>query len=248
MAESRIRDDSYYQVSGWMRNRLGLKGTPLQVYAIIHGFSQDGKDGFTGSLRYLSDFTGASKNTVLKALRELLALGYITKLESRRSGVKFCTYRSAPLVQKLRCGGAEAAPGDGSRAAPNKKALDKEALDTKEGGEVPPAFGCELRAAVEEWLQYKRERREPYRPTGLKALLAEIQSHAEVYGEAAVAAEIRTGMARGWRSIVFERLEEGAQKPGKAAPPPAEPDISWMKEHIERNRRRLEKRAAGQCH
>lgn len=68
MAESKVRDDNFFLVSGWMLNRLNLKGVALQVFSIIYGFSQDGESFFTGSLQYLSDFTNASKPTIIKAL------------------------------------------------------------------------------------------------------------------------------------------------------------------------------------
>jgi hypothetical protein len=118
MADSKIKDTNYFMVSGWMINRLNLKGVALQVFSIIHGFSQDGESSFTGSLQYLVDFTNSSKNTVLKALKELVDLGYIQKAESTINGVKFCTYKIAPVVQKLNQGGAEIAPGGSSETAP----------------------------------------------------------------------------------------------------------------------------------
>ena len=112
MADSKIKDESYFQVSGWMLNRLNLKGVALHVFAIIFGFSQDGEGSFTGSLQYLCDFTNSSKNTVLKALKELVDKEYVTKTENTINGVRFCTYKSnAPVVQKLNRGGAETEPG-----------------------------------------------------------------------------------------------------------------------------------------
>jgi DNA-binding MarR family transcriptional regulator len=107
MAESKIRDDNFFLVSGWMLNRLNLKGTALQVFSIIYGFSQEGEGSFTGSLQYLCDFTNASRNTVLKALKELVEVGYITKTENTINGVRFCTYKTAPGVQNLNRGSAE---------------------------------------------------------------------------------------------------------------------------------------------
>ena len=73
MAESRIKDENYYQIQGWMINRLGLKGVSLSVYAIIYGFSQDGENEYTGSLQYLCDFCGGvSKPTIINALKSLV--------------------------------------------------------------------------------------------------------------------------------------------------------------------------------
>ena len=118
MAESKVRDDNFFMVSGWMLNRLNLKGVPLQIFSIIYGFSQDGEGSFTGSLQYLMDFTNSSKNTVLKALKELTESKYILKTENTINGVRFCTYKTAPLVQKLNRGSAETEPGGGSEIAP----------------------------------------------------------------------------------------------------------------------------------
>lgn len=119
MGESKVRDENFFLVSGWMLNRLNLKGVPLQVFSIIYGFSQDGEGSFTGSLQYLCDFTNASKNTIIKALKELVDKKYIIKSESTINGVRFCTYKAnAPVVQKLNWGGAEAEPGGSAKTAP----------------------------------------------------------------------------------------------------------------------------------
>ena len=108
MAESKIKDETYFQVSGWMVNRLGLKGTALNVYAIIYGFSQDGESWFSGSLRYLMDFTNASRRTIISTLKDLTEKGYLVKREHLEDGVKFCAYRAVRTpfgsVQKLHQG------------------------------------------------------------------------------------------------------------------------------------------------
>ncbi len=146
MAESKVRDDNFFLVSGWMLNRLNLKGVPLQVFSIIYGFSQDGEGSFTGSLQYLMDFTNSSKNTILKALKELVEKKYITKTENTINGVRFCTYKTnAPLVQKLNRGSAETEPGGGSEIAPgggsetepnNKDLYNKSLIDKEKVNEV----------------------------------------------------------------------------------------------------------------
>lgn len=129
---SRVKDGNYYQICGWMLNRLELKGVALQIYAIIYGFSQDGESEFTGSLQYLVDFTNTSKNTVIKALKELVDDGYIIKTEKRINGVQFNSYKvSAQVVQKLNWGSAETEPGGSAETAPNNIPLDIRALNKK---------------------------------------------------------------------------------------------------------------------
>ena len=143
MAESRIKDENYYQVQGWMLNRLGLKGNALNVYAIIYAFSQDGESCFSGSLKYLMDFTNASRRTIINTLKDLTEKGYLVKWERLEDGVKFCTYRAVKnpsgSMQKLHqgcknCtgGSAETAPGavqnlhvGSAETAPNNKLDNK---------------------------------------------------------------------------------------------------------------------------
>lgn len=74
-----IKDTSHYVVEGWMLTKLGLKGLSLQVYAIIHGFSQGNQGCFYGSLQYLAEFTGSTDRGIKKALTELRIKGLICK-------------------------------------------------------------------------------------------------------------------------------------------------------------------------
>lgn len=137
MAESKIRDDNFFMVSGWMLNRLGLKGAALQIFAIIYGFSQDGESCFTGSLQYLSDFTNASKPTVIKALKELVDRSFVIKIENEMNGVKFNKYKANLLVVKnLNGGSQETLPGGskesllgGSKVSlPNNKDINNKSI------------------------------------------------------------------------------------------------------------------------
>lgn len=63
-----------------------------------------------------------------------------------------------------------------------------------------------MRAKLNQWLAYKKERRENYKPTGLQALVSQIRNSADKYGEAAVCALIDNSMSSGYRGIMFDRL------------------------------------------
>lgn len=89
-----IQDDNYYQISGWMINRLGLKGVALNVYAIIYGYSQAESNVFSGSRQYLADFIGVTRPTIDNALTSLLEKEYITKFSSVINGVTFVSYKA----------------------------------------------------------------------------------------------------------------------------------------------------------
>lgn len=76
--------------------------------------------------------------------------------------------------------------------------------------DVPRLEGVspQLEAAFADWLQYKHERREDYKPTGLKALQTQIINNAARYGEQAVIDLIRECMGNNWRGIIFDKLDE----------------------------------------
>ena len=139
MAESKIKDESYFQISGWMRNRLNLKGIELEIYAIIYGFSQDGESEFSGSLQYLCDFTGTTKPTIIKALKELVEKEYIFKHEIEINNVKFNKYKvNLQVVKKFYWGSKEILPdvvkdfnGGSKELLPNNKDNNK-GFDNKE--------------------------------------------------------------------------------------------------------------------
>lgn len=88
-----VRDENFYQISAWMINKLGLKGTALSIYAIIYGFTQDGETEFSGGRKYLVEFTGTSLPTVDKALSELCDKNYIIKTSITINNVVFNRYK-----------------------------------------------------------------------------------------------------------------------------------------------------------
>lgn len=58
-----------------------------------------------------------------------------------------------------------------------------------------------LKSKVEDWLAYKKERRENYKEIGLKALFSRIQNQAEKYGENAIVNAIDTAMSNNWKGF-----------------------------------------------
>ena len=96
-------------------------------------------------------------------------------------------------------------------------------------------FDGELGKAVGEWLRYKRERHEDYKPTGRKSLLSQIAANARQYGDKAVADIIRVSMSNGYKGIVFDRLSRPTYG-SRAAPtaPVAKPLTAREKREAER--------------
>ena len=92
----KVNDLNYIQISGWMINSLHLKGNELLVYALIHGFSQDGMSVFSGGVRYISAWLSSTDHTVIAALKSLLAKKLICRRVTETKGsVKHVIYWTA---------------------------------------------------------------------------------------------------------------------------------------------------------
>ena len=176
MAESKIKDDNYYQVSGWMTNKLKLKGIALNVFAIIYGFSQDGESEFKGSRQYLVDFLNSTKPTIDKALSDLCDLDYIIKNSKTINNVTFNSYKAnLPVVRNLVWGSKETLPPSketlsdgGKETLPNNKSLNNK-KDNKEDKESKKATFDDIinsftdieeeRQLLIEWLKVRKAKR-----------------------------------------------------------------------------------------
>ena len=89
-----LKPTNYYQVSAWMITDLKLKSNELNAFAIIYGFSQDGQNAYTGSLNYLSEWLGTSKQTTINVLDKLVEKNYILKEQYEVNRVKFNKFKA----------------------------------------------------------------------------------------------------------------------------------------------------------
>ena len=87
-----MKNENFFTVQGWMVNELHLSGNRLMLYALIYGFSQDGKSRFKGASQYLADCLGITKKTVLEMLKYLVEDKCIKKYKSGVKGHEICDY------------------------------------------------------------------------------------------------------------------------------------------------------------
>lgn len=90
-----------------------------------------------------------------------------------------------------------------------KDSIDKDRitpLNPPAGETVEIPFSGELREAFDDWIAYKQEKRQPYKPRGLKTLITQTQNYVDKYGEKAVIGVIHDSMASNYQGITFERL------------------------------------------
>ena len=81
-------------------------------------------------------------------------------------------------------------------------------------------FSPAMIAKVNEWLDYKAEKRQAYQSTGLKLLIAQIGQQARQHGEAAVMQLMDACMAANYQGIIWDKLGRAAasQQPTSEAP------------------------------
>lgn len=154
---SKIPENSYIVIQSFMVRELELKGMELLIYAIIFGFSQTENQAYTGSLKYLMDWTQSSKYGVIKSLKSLVDKGLVFKTETYNNGVKFVSYEVNKVDQwstKL-TGGQLSSPNNIDNISITDKSInsleevERKKEIKKERKFVPPTLD-EVRAYIKE--------------------------------------------------------------------------------------------------
>ncbi|MBS7021150.1 MAG: hypothetical protein KH135_04720 [Firmicutes bacterium] len=65
-----------------------------------------------------------------------------------------------------------------------------------------------LKEAISLWFDYKLERKENYKETGLKSLLTQIKNNVNKFGEEKVIEVITASMASNYKGIIFDKLKK----------------------------------------
>lgn len=177
------------------------------------------------SLKALSDDTGLSVQEVRTAIGKLKRTGEILVNSNRHF-----TIVSIPNYDKFQTDSTD------KQHTSNKPSTDKQQTiniqsttsekEKKAKNTIPPCipptssaeeipFSGALGDAVRDWLAYKAERRESYKPTGLKSLFSQIERKVSAYGEDAVCDCIRLSMSNGWRGIIWDRIEKEVKPDGR---------------------------------
>ena len=97
--------EGYIIITPPMIEDLGLKGTELLCFAVIHGYSMDRQGVFTGSISYVSMILGVAPRTAVYALKGLVEKGLVEKAELNVAGISRVEYAvSKEAMQKLHRG------------------------------------------------------------------------------------------------------------------------------------------------
>lgn len=94
-----INPNQYKITMAWMMLKpehggMGLCGKELEVFAIIHSYSNTRGQLFTGSLHYLAWWAQCTRRHIITCLQSLIDKKYIIKYEKIVNNIKYCAYKT----------------------------------------------------------------------------------------------------------------------------------------------------------
>lgn len=205
--------DWYYIVTQSMLE-LGLRGTELNLYALLYGYSQRGDGCYYGTRAALAERCGVqSKRTIDAAIDSLINRGLIRRFKLGKDGQILTAYavcaETAPGVQKMHRGGANSARGEGANSAPmNNK--DIENKDNNFNFQDALIAAGVRKDVVEAWLQVRKAKRAVNTELALKSILREIEKTGRTANEC-----IEIAVEQSWRGFKSDWIDKAANVTAK---------------------------------
>lgn len=199
----------------WLDKRL----TALDKVILAEIDSLDCQDWCYASNAYLAEFCGCSKTKVSLTISKLTQLGYLKVesfdgrtrvLKSSLSKNERQTYKKCEAdLQKVK-----------AIKIDDYNNIEKENQEKSANEFAEYGFSQELAAKVNDWLKYKKEKRQTYQPSGLKVLLNRLKKDKLEHNEQYVIEEIDFSMANNYQGIYAAksgwRASEPQQKPAQS--------------------------------
>jgi len=182
------------------------------------------------SIRQLSERWGWSRTKTSDFLNSLQSAG-MAKFESdtKKTVITIANY---DFFQDVK---ATEKPPKSHRSATEVPATNKNEKNDKEKRIPLPLenvfqgrdFPEPVKAAITDWLRYKAEKKQDYKPTGLKSLLTEIANNIARYGDDAVVHAIIITMAQNWQGIVWDKAKN------YTPPESPEPKLEFVQDGVD---------------
>lgn len=187
------------------------------------------EDDFSVSNIALQLYTGLSRSGISKARNELKQKGLIDFTSGKTGQTATYTIKklsgSAPQsvqesVQVCTQAVSIAGNSKDTSSKQNSSTLKRQDTDKdKTKGTPIIPFEGELREKFDEWLAYKTERGQKYKPTGLRSLIKKIEDGVRDCGEAFVISAIDNSISNNWQGLFFDRAGKQEAVPVKSSNP-----------------------------
>ena len=213
--------NAYYVTFGWMTDEdaLGLKGSELQVYALVHSFSQGEQGCYFGSLQNTAKMCGCSKNTAQNALKSLVEKGLLKKQKVTINNVELCQYialrRGIPKIGTVCQNLGGGIPNSGMGGIPKIGTNNNIPSDNnkKEKGSNTPASDLSLPFSSdkfrETWEMLCEEKE--WKKKTRNALQMALKRLAK-YDEAFAIELMEKTIEKGWKGVVFDDTDAKYQE------------------------------------
>lgn len=192
----------------WLENNNLAANSQLMYFKLLHIFNRLGwpETVQVDNLRMMFLIGAESKGTVIRARDKLIEAGFV-EVQSGKKGSPNC-YRLKKRLQNMTTNATTNVTESATTNATHNKTVRQKTVIPLYPPQGETGFGDDLQAAFESWLAYKGEKRQAYKPTGLKTLIGQIQRNAREHGEAAVVDLIRDCMASNWQGIIWRQLKQ----------------------------------------
>lgn len=166
---------------------------------------------------YFASLYGVTKETISRLIKDLSDNGHVSlrqvfngkEIIERR--IYICDEKSIPIDQNVNTPIDEIinTPIDEKVKENNTSIINTSIINTSKGGvDIFGGynFSPAMQAKLTDWLLYKKERKESYKPTGLTAFLSGVKNRLEKHEEADIIALIDDCMANNWKGIIWDKL------------------------------------------
>lgn len=195
---------------------LGLKGSELQAYALVHSYSRNEGGCYYGSLETTSQICGFSRGTAKSALKSLVEKGLLIKKMAVIDGVNRCIYTAVPWggskidpVQNLTGGGSKIDPVGRAKIAPNNKDIDNKSIKKSVGTPAPLFLPFSSQKFIDTWNALCEEKE--WKKKTRNALQLALNKLGRYHEDFAIELIEKT-IAGGWKGVVFDDTDAKYQE------------------------------------
>lgn len=143
MSSRKKKFTNYIVIQPWMFSNLKLSGNEAIVFAIVYGFSQDGKSWYRGGSYYIEQTTPFTQRTAKTHLWALEKMGVIEMQKEIVNGVERNIYRASPGVEEMIF--PDRKPTRGQAENPGKDFTSENFSPVKNTSENPGKFFTQTR-------------------------------------------------------------------------------------------------------
>lgn len=116
-----MKRNDYINIQAPMISDLHLKGNELLVFALIHGYTKDGKSKCRVSLSYMANWICTNKSMVIKVINTLEKAGYVNRHEYMEGLVRCVEYTTNYEALLDRVANGELVSLEGAKKRPGVK-------------------------------------------------------------------------------------------------------------------------------